>query len=521
VSAASSLPDLVDQFAGMQVLVVGEVMLDSYLEGPATRLCPEAPVPVVSISNRRDAPGGAGNAAANVRSLGARALLLSVVGDDPEAELLRRALARTGVSASHLLTQPSRRTLGKHRVVAAEQVLVRFDQGSGEALDESTEEALIGQLATLLPCCNAVVISDYGYGALTPRVIRTLARLRALAPRVVVADSRNLAAYRRVGLTAAKPNYGEAMRLLGLPVLQDPRLRVQQVLACGEQLLELTGAQLCAVTLDTEGALVFERGGPPYRTYAPPAAQSRATGAGDTFTAALALALAAGADTPAAAELAAAAAAVVVGKEGTATCLADELREHLSAGDKIVPDAGRLAARLRLHRQQGRRVVFTNGCFDILHRGHITYLSQAKALGDLLVVGINTDDGVGRLKGPGRPINSLEDRAQVLAALSCVDYIVAFDEDTPENLVRVVQPDVFVKGGDYTRERLPEAALVEELGGAVRILPYLDDRSTSRLIDRIRTASARPAPRRSKGVPGNKHGRHGSRLEPGQTHPVR
>jgi D-beta-D-heptose 7-phosphate kinase/D-beta-D-heptose 1-phosphate adenosyltransferase len=237
------------------------------------------------------------------------------------------------------------------------------------------------------------------------------------------------------------------------------------------------------VTLDCEGALVFERGRPAYRTYTQPA-RSCVAGAGDTFVAGLALGLAAGASTAAAAELASGA-AVVVGKDGTAICSAQELREYVSAEDEYYGDLDRLKARVEFYREQGRKIVFTNGCFDILHRGHITYLNRAKALGDVLVVGVNSDESIRRLKGPSRPINSLEDRVQVLAALSCVDHLVAFGEDTPCNLIRALRPRVFVKGGDYTRERLPEAPLVEELGGVVQILPYLQDRSTTGIIERI------------------------------------
>jgi D-beta-D-heptose 7-phosphate kinase / D-beta-D-heptose 1-phosphate adenosyltransferase len=211
-------------------------------------------------------------------------------------------------------------------------------------------------------------------------------------------------------------------------------------------------------------------------------------GAGDTFAVALALGLAAGADGPAAAELAAAAAAVVVGKEGTAVCSADELRRAVGGEQKYIPDRARLAELARAYRAQGRRVVFTNGCFDLLHRGHTTYLGRAKALGDVLIVGLNADASIRRLKGAGRPINTLEDRAQVLAALSCVDHVAPFDEDTPEALIRCVRPHVFVKGGDYAREQLPEAPLVEALGGEVRILPFLEDRSTTGIIDRILAA---------------------------------
>jgi D-beta-D-heptose 7-phosphate kinase/D-beta-D-heptose 1-phosphate adenosyltransferase len=242
---------------------------------------------------------------------------------------------------------------------------------------------------------------------------------------------------------------------------------------------------IVVVTIDQDGAVVFERGRHPHSTFTAPIRQACVAGAGDTFTAALALALAAGAPPWQAADLASAAAAVVVGKERTAACMAQELREVLAALGKYVPDLARLAARVEFYRRPGRTVVFTNGCFDILHKGHVNLLHRARALADVLIVGVNSDAGFRRLKGPDRPINSLEDRIQVLAALGCVDHLVPFDEDTPCTLIRALRPEVFVKRGDYTRERLPEAPLVEELGGVVRILPILEDRSTTGLIEKI------------------------------------
>jgi D-beta-D-heptose 7-phosphate kinase / D-beta-D-heptose 1-phosphate adenosyltransferase len=486
------LSRLVDRFDGMQVVVIGEAMLDAYLEGPADRLCREAPVPIVSVASRRDAPGGAANTAANLRRLGADVAFLSATGDDTEGAALRNTLERLGVPTAHVLAERSRRTLAKHRVLADGQMLLRFDQGCTRAVDTRTEEALIDHLDTLFPRSDAVIVSDYGYGILTPRVIHALASLQALSQRVLVVDSKDLTAYRNVRVTAAKPNYEEAVRLLGVRGVE-PAARVEQILPHGDRFIAMTGARMCAVTLDADGAVFFERGHPLYRTYARPQPHSRTAGAGDTFASALALALAAGADTPAAAELASAAAAMVISRAGTLTCSAQDLREYVSAGGKYLPDAGRVAARAHLYRQQGRRIVFTNGCFDILHRGHVTFLNQAKALGDVLIVGVNTDASIQRLKGPGRPINALEDRLHVLAALSSIDHLIPFDEDSPENLIRAVCPDVFVKGGDYTRERLPEAQLVEAIGGVVEVLPYVADHSTTAVVARIREGLAGPA----------------------------
>jgi len=485
---SAPLPRVVDAFAGLRVLVVGEAMLDCYLQGPATRLCPEAPAPIVDLEARIEQPGGAANTALNALCMGADVSLLSVVGDDAEGETLARGLRRLGVEPAGVLIQQGRRTLAKHRVLAGSRLLVRFDQGDVGSIARSLENRLMTRLKTHWEDADAVIISDYGYGILTPRVIAAVAELQARAPRALVVDSKRLALYRDARPTAVKPNRGEALTLLGDEAPTSGSDCFARLAERGSHILKLSGARIAAVTLDAEGALIFERDRPTYRTYAPADRDLRVAGAGDTFAVALALALAAGAETPAAADLASAAAAVVVGKDGTATCGAAELRQRVSPVGKKLEGVAELADCVASLRQRGRLVVFTNGCFDILHRGHVSYLSRAKALGDILIVGVNSDASIQRLKGPSRPINALEDRLQVLSALSCVDHVVAFDEDTPHELIRVVRPDVFVKGGDYTRATLPEAPLVEELGGTVEILPFLADRSTTDMIAKIRRA---------------------------------
>ena len=394
-----NLTDLIDRFAGLDVVVIGDAMLDSYVEGSTHRFCQEAPVPVVKVMGQTDLPGGAANTAVNVSRLGARAHLLAVVGEDSQGTRLRQMLSQQRVSTEDVPALPGRRTLHKERVLAAGQMLLRLDQGSTEPVGSSVEEALIGRLAELYPRCAAVILSDYGYGVLTPAVLHAVADLQTRWSPVLVADSRRLAAFRTLAPTAVKPNFTEAAGLLGDRGVEITPVRADAIVPSGERILELTGAQIAAVTLDSEGAVVFERGRPPYRTYVKPMRQASVVGAGDTFTAALALALAAGATTPEAAELASAAAAVVVGKERTSSCCAHELRELFATGDKCIRDVVHFQSRLDFYRQQGRRIVFTNGCFDILHRGHITYLNRAKTLGDVLVVGVNSDDSIRRLKG--------------------------------------------------------------------------------------------------------------------------
>ncbi|GAB4372180.1 MAG: bifunctional D-glycero-beta-D-manno-heptose-7-phosphate kinase/D-glycero-beta-D-manno-heptose 1-phosphate adenylyltransferase HldE [Elainellaceae cyanobacterium] len=483
------LLDFIDRFSQLRILVIGEAILDSYLHGDASRLCREAPVPIVDVEQYQYAPGGAANTAANVASLGAETDFLSVVGTDYEGDRLRQVLSERGVQTEALLGCPDRRTLVKQRIMATAQLLVRFDQGNTDAIGETIEQQLITRLTERFANYDAVIISDYAYGIFTPRVIETLQQLQANHPRVIVADSKHLPAYRKVGVTAIKPNYEEAVRLLDLPKLTGHD-RVEQITRHGQALLEMTGTQMAAITLDVDGALIFLPDRPPTRTFAKPAPSTHATGAGDTYVGTIALALAAGSDPHTAASLAAAATAVIVTEAGTTCCNLPALRRSLLDQNKRIFNHTELVALVEQHRTLGKRIVFTNGCFDILHSGHVTCLEQAKALGDVLIVGVNTDESVRQLKGPSRPVNNLKDRLTVLAALGCVDYVVPFADLTPRELIRLIRPDIYAKGGDYTRDTLPETPLIEEYGGTVQILPYVGDRSTTNLIQQIRGRQA-------------------------------
>jgi D-beta-D-heptose 7-phosphate kinase/D-beta-D-heptose 1-phosphate adenosyltransferase len=482
---------LLDTFANLHVLVLGDAMLDIYLRGHATRLCQEAAVPVVDFAERAEAPGGAANTALNLRALGAKVSLLSIVGRDRPGRQICQTLRRQGVNTRHIFVDPRRRTLVKQRILAGSQLVVRIDEGDTGELALSDQHALVSRLRALWDKCDALVISDYDYGAIGPGLIAALAELTRRRPLPVIGDSKLLKRFSGVCFAAVKPNYGQAIELLqAAPV--EGAARIDQMHRLGHGIFELLDTKLVALTLDQDGAVVFQAGKPAIRTFTQPNPHSQAAGAGDTYVAALALALAAGGDTAASAEIAAAAAAVVVAKDGTSCCSLTELRNRL-AGREQHAGLEALLPHLNDSRRRGQRIVLTNGCFDILHRGHITYLSQARALGDLLVVGLNTDESIRRLKGPERPLNTLEDRMQVLAALTCVDHVVAFDEDTPHRIVKAIRPHVFVKGGDYTRDRLPEAALVEELGGRVEILPLVRERSTTKLISRIRAVDGAAA----------------------------
>jgi D-beta-D-heptose 7-phosphate kinase/D-beta-D-heptose 1-phosphate adenosyltransferase len=418
--------------------------------------------------------------------------MLSAIGRDQEGRRLIEMLERCGITCRPLLPH-ARRTLCKQRIVAGSQLVARLDQGDTGQLSLREQRLLAGCLSEIWHEYDAIILSDYDYGTIGGEVIRVIGTCQRKQSAVLVGDSKCLRRFEGVHFSAVKPNYSQALRLLGESPVTEQR-RVDQALGWEHALRCVVDSDAIALTLDRDGAVIFERGRPPVRTFTRPGPQTRAAGAGDTYVASLALALAAGATVPQAAEVAAAASAIVVGRDGTSCCAQTALIDELTGREQADYRLESLLPRLDEYRRGGQRIVLTSGCFDILHRGHITYLSQARALGDVLVVGLNTDESIARLKGPDRPVNSLADRVQVLAALSCVSHVVAFDDDTPCQLVQAIRPNVFVKGGDYTRQRLPEAELVERLGGRVEILPLVHDRSTTNIISRIRGASRKLLP---------------------------
>jgi D-beta-D-heptose 7-phosphate kinase/D-beta-D-heptose 1-phosphate adenosyltransferase len=317
----------IDIWQSLTVLVVGDVMLDSYLQGTTDRLCQEAPVPVVAITEQQDFPGGAANVAANVSRLGAKTWLLSVIGQDETGERLRSALCRHQVATPYLFSSSLRSTLSKQRVVGNHQVLIRFDQGSTHSLAEDFEQQIIQQLSELFPGCDAVIVSDYGYGVITSGIIQTLETLQRRYKKTLVIDSKNLALYQNVNASAVKPNYAETLKLLSLP--PDDRDRIQQLTPYTQMLLDLTGADRVAVTLDRDGVLMLERDQPYFHLPTRPAPTHHTSGAGDTFISALTLALAAQAPTPTAAQIATAATAISVSQPGTTVCTVEALRQQV------------------------------------------------------------------------------------------------------------------------------------------------------------------------------------------------
>jgi D-beta-D-heptose 7-phosphate kinase / D-beta-D-heptose 1-phosphate adenosyltransferase len=480
------LPELASRWRGRRVAVLGDALLDCWLAGSAQRLCREAPIPVVALDERRYACGGAANAAANLAGLGAHPVLVTAIGQDRAGEMLRSRAEAAGVEL-RAVPVPGRRTLVKSRVVADDQVAVRYDEGDAGPVPGWVAGELRATMTSLLTeSIDAVVVGDYDAGVLGAETSQWLAAQRGNLPLLVV-DSHTPQRWAPTGPDLVTPSYAEAQRAVTSP---DDADRPAWVTRNGPALRKALRAGTVAVTLDVEGAVVLAGDETPYRTYTQPAPARRASGAGDSYVAGFTLALLAGSPAPLAAEVAQLAATAATRLPGTAVCDLAGLGAAVDAAEQRVVVVDALARKVAEHRRHGRRVVFTNGCFDVLHRGHVGYLNQAKRLGDVLVVAVNSDDSVRRLKGTDRPVNPEADRVAVLAALSCVDHVVLFDTDSPTGLLEAVRPDVYVKGGDYRPDLIPEAPLVRRLGGEVRVLDYLYDRSTSKIIERIRTGVA-------------------------------
>jgi D-beta-D-heptose 7-phosphate kinase / D-beta-D-heptose 1-phosphate adenosyltransferase len=468
-----------------RIAVVGEALLDGWLTGPAHRLGRDGPVPVVKVAASTSVPGGAANVAANLAALGADVELVTVLGEDADGLALRAAMAEHGVRTGRVVVEAGRATPAKRRIVASGQLVARYDSGPDAPLRPATEDALAAAVARACADADAVLVADYGLGTLTAAVRARIAELRGRIPLLVV-DAHDLRPWAGLRPDAVAPNLAEAAALLGerVPGTQRVAWGVRQA----DALAAAAGGADVLLTVDTDGALYLPAGGTPVqRSSAHAEPESMACGAGDTFVAAWTASVSCGAVPAQALALAQAAADVVVSRPGTQVCGTNALTARLAATDRGRVLAHRdLAAALAAHRAEGRSVVFTNGCFDVLHRGHVAYLQQARALGDVLVVALNADESVARLKGPTRPVNPLEDRAGVVGALDAVDLVTAFHQDTPVELLELVRPAVYAKGGDYTPQMLPETPVVERLGGQVRVLDYLSDHSTSAIVAKIR-----------------------------------
>ena len=481
---ARELIPFLERIGRPRVAVLGDFMLDRYLWGRADRVSPEAPVPVVHAEREEERSGGAGNVVENLAALGAAPLAFGVVGDDHAGSALTRRLDEAGAAVAGLVVEAGRPTTQKIRVMARAQQLLRVDREDAAALDPTVAGELLAALAAAE--WDALVVSDYGKGVLSDEVLRGALDEAERRGVPAVADPKHPRLERYRGAALVTPNRVEAEVAIGEPC---PDLAVLAERA--DALRERVGLPALLVTLGAEGMLLLRAG--EAALHLPTAARQvyDVTGAGDTVVATLAAALAAGLPAPEAVRLANVAAGLAVAKVGTTPVGRDEVLHALHGGDadrKVMAagDDPRLAAALEGFRREGLRIVFTNGCFDLLHAGHVRYLQEARAMGDVLVVGLNDDDSVRRLKGADRPFNPLADRADVLAGLACVDLVVPFSEDTPEDLVRRVEPDVLVKGADWEGKGVAGAEFVRRRGGEVRFVDLLPGRSTTDLAGRIR-----------------------------------
>jgi len=481
-----SATEIVGSFDGLRALVLGDAMLDLYVEGNVTRICKEGPVPVVDWSGERSAPGGAANVAANLAALGAEVRLAGLTGSDHAGAELRRAVEAAGVDTGGLIEDASCTTLQKLRIVSRGQYLVRLDSGTTSGGAGRARRRLLQSLHEMIDGCDLVVISDYAYGAVDDRIIDWLVNARQFRGFVLAVDAKYPMRYAGAHVSILTPSFAEACDAVGARPVESPFGFLDRAVAVASALRERVEAEYLAVTLAGDGVLLANKQGAISHIPSRPMAVAQDVGAGDTFVSAVGLALAAHAAPNQAIEIGIEAALLALTQERTSVVDQQELLRRVNlisrANDLTVAAIAPLVDSARL---RGQSVVFTNGVFDILHVGHVDLLRRAKELGDLLIVGINSDASTRRLKGPTRPINSERDRLALVSALESVDAAVLFEDDTPEQLIRALRPNIHVKGGDYRPADLPEARAVAEVGGRIEILPFVEGRSTTRLIESI------------------------------------
>ena len=467
----------IPDFDTARILVLGDLMLDRYWHGDTSRISPEAPVPVVLVGGAEERPGGAGNVALNIASLGAHATLLGLTGSDEACQSLHAIMQTAGITC-HFQQLQNKPTVTKLRVLSRHQQLIRLDFEDG--FSEDDQLGLLGSFKAQLAGVGAVILSDYGKGTLTDIQQFIQPARQASIPILVDPKGNDFEIYR--GVTVITPNLSEFEAVVGSARTDD------ELVSKGAALIKDKELAALLVTRSEKGMTLLQADKPPFHLPTRAREVFDVTGAGDTVISVLAAALAAGQSLQEATTLSNLAAGVVVSKLGTATTTVSELKAAIRAEQYVergVVEKDQLAGLVSEAQAHGEKVVMTNGCFDILHPGHVTYLQQAKKLGDRLIIAVNDDASVKRLKGPTRPINTVDQRMAVMAALECVDWVVPFTEDTPEELICALGPDILVKGGDYRAEDIAGGRCVIERGGEVRVLDYIDGHSTSDIIKNI------------------------------------
>ena len=488
----SALQHLLGLVPGRRVACVGDLMVDRFVYGDVSRVSPEAPIPVLARTRELVMLGAAGNVARNVAALGGSVALTGLVGADPEAQEAQRLVGDEPRVEGHLVADPGRPTTLKTRFVSGGQQLLRVDLEASRPVAGEVEAQLVRTIRSLVDGCGVILLSDYGKGVVTDAVIAACREAGQAAGARVVVDSkaRSFARYGAVDLI--KPNAAELANATDLPTGTDAE--VEAALA---RALELWEARAILVTRAGKGMSLAVRGGEVRHFPTQPREVFDVSGAGDTTLAALGLALAAEAALEDAIAFAQLAAGVAVSKVGTATVSPEELVEavftaHMAPAEAKVATTARMVEEVARWRAKGLRVGFTNGCFDILHKGHVAYLAQARTWCDRLIVGLNSDESVRALKGEGRPVNDLESRALVLAGLGSVDLVAPFEEATPLKLIEAARPDVLIKGADYSEDQVVGGDLVKSWGGEVRLAELVDGYSTTAAIARMGKAGSAP-----------------------------
>ncbi len=462
-----------------RILVIGDLMIDHYLWGKCERISPEAPVQVVAIEKETSVLGGAGNVIHNLHALGANVDVISVIGDDANANELKKLLATIEISDKNILVQKGRSTSKKSRIIAAQQQVIRYDKESTEDIHITIQEKMIEHFKNIVSHYDILLLSDYGKGVLTDTLTQTLIIVANEVGKKILVDPKGTNYSKYKGATLLTPNKKEAIEASGIDIVDN-----ESLLEAIATLKKRCNLEVSLITLSEEGIAVYDDTLRKHPTVAREVFD--VTGAGDTVIASLGFALASGFDIDESVKFANLAAGVVVGKIGSATATLDEIIEYESSLNKstsnshikTLEEIALLSTELK---KRGKKVVFTNGCFDILHVGHVKYLEEAKSYGDVLILGLNADTSVRRLKGESRPVNTQEDRAYILAALEAVDYVVIFDEDTPLTLIKAVEPHILVKGGDYAGKEVVGQEIADEL----RLVQFVDGKSTTKIIERI------------------------------------
>lgn len=484
---SSELTELLESFARAKVLVIGDVMLDRYVHGRVDRMSPEAPIPVLTVEWESAMAGGAGNVARNVAALGAKAILIGLIGDDATGDELTKLLKVTPRVEPRLVRDQSRPTIAKTRFVAGRQQLLRADSEHTHDASKAVMDDLIGAIRRSVADVDVVVLSDYAKGVLSDTVLTAAIKAARDADKPIVTDPKSRDFSRYAGSSVVTPNRLEFSVAAGIQI-REPG----DVIAAARKLAVAAEIDAMLVTLGEDGMVLVGADNNDEPLLLPAEAREvfDVSGAGDTVVATLAVTLAAGADLDRAAQLANTAAGIAVAKAGTAVVYTTELaralhsREVMSTDAKIAP-LDEAIERVGLWRARRERIGFTNGCFDLIHPGHISLLRQAKAQCDRLVVGLNSDASVRRLKGESRPVQSETARAIVLASLELVDMVVIFGEDTPIDLIKAVRPDVLVKGADYTVDKVVGADFVKSYGGRIALAELVPGQSTTATVARI------------------------------------